>query len=134
MQLKPSCMLNACSESAIPLNTPVWNKCTLEYYVWVHVPHCASRDFELYEIHEIVKPKKEFDIQAYCTYDCIHPWYRIMSVGLNTDVGLHIYRMHLVNKFTDDTISLYFAYRIQETDPYEEYLYMNNTGKCGCNG
>ena len=135
MSLKPSCILNACSECAIPLNTPVWNRCRVEYYVWVKIPTCATRDFELYEIEELVKPKKELDVKAYCIYDSVHPWYRFMSIGLNLDIGLHIYRMHLINRFTDDVISLFFSYRIQEDDPDCEYIYMDHEdGVCKCNG
>lgn len=112
--------------------TPVWNSDEVEYYLWIHVPQIVGRDFELYQIDEMVEPVKELTINDACYHQHMRPWYRLLSPMLNLTPGLHVYRMGFVNRHNSDVISLFFAYVIQCDHPKKPYKYMEPSGRCGC--
>ena len=128
----PVTKLNAVLKKDISSNTPVIHKDEFEYWTWVHVPHEISREFEAFEIHEMEEPIKEFCMATGCSHYRRHPWYRLRSDMLCKCPGLHIYRMHLVNPKTDDVISLFFGYHVQDDDPKKPYIYMDPSERCAC--
>lgn len=128
----PTFKLSAVVKQELPQNTPVFNSGDFEYYLWVQVPKIIARDFSLYEIHEQCEPYKCINLSYFCYHESGRKWYRLLSDKLNKEVGLHVYRMLFVNRYTNDVMSLYFAYVLQNDDPKKPYVYMERDGKCGC--
>jgi len=117
--------------------TPLINKYGFEFYVYVEV------EPEIYKNGFVLTDFEELGTDETYRYICLlqnveylgGPWYRIISLSLDTRPGHHIYRMHMVNKHTDDVVSVYFAYILQDDEPHKPYMYMdkNRLGACCCN-
>ena len=110
--------------------TKILNYKTTEYYMWIHLPSEFNTDWTLYEVHEL-EDNREIYYNLFYRENC-KPWVRFIFEALNKRPGKHIYRLHLVNKKTDDVVSLYFSYVIQDDNPAKPYVYMNNSEGCNC--
>ena len=130
----PVQQLHACVKKDLPSHTVVINHDEFEYYLWVKIPPYIARDFRLYQIDEMSEPVHELDPHLYYADPGpgFHPWYRITSSGLCKCPGLHVYRMHFVDKHNGDTLSLFFGYIVQHDDPKKPYIYMDPEGRCAC--
>ena len=103
----------------------------IEYFLFIEIPEVFARQFELYQIecvdHDAVPLTDSWE------HESGRIWYRVRSSMLNMNPGYHIYRLLFVNKFTDDTSSLYISYVIQDNTPDKPYIYMNRDEEgCGC--
>lgn len=132
MKTIPVFKLEAVPKKSLPSYTPIWNSDELEYYLWVHVPPYVGREFCLYKIEEMSEPTIEHPIQDFVHWDNGRPWFRFYTDKLNRFPGLHIYKLSLVHRRTDDVMSLFFGYVIQCDHPPKPYKYMERDGKCGC--
>lgn len=133
MKAYPVFSLNAAEHKDIAAVSKVFSKAELEYYLFVRIPVCMAYDYELYQIDE-VRNKTEFVcFKGLWDHDINRVWYKFKFFMLNQEVGLHVYRMSMVNKFTNDTAQLYFGYVIQDSDPDKPYKYMDTDrqGVCG---
>lgn len=130
----PCFTLNAVKKSLVAQNTPVINADEFEYYVWIRIPDELVHDFKAVHIEEMGE-----DIRPVCIIKQSSfmggPWYRINSYSLNMHPGYHIYRMQMANVVSNDVVSIFFAYVIQDDSPDKPYLYMDRDGKdaCCCN-
>lgn len=113
----------------LPINTTVLGKEQLEYYTWIHLPHDLSRDFALVQIDNIDDSLPKEVKRAFINRKPGKPWIRIRTGALNQSIGLHRYKITLVNKTSDDVVSLYFAYIMQDNNPDKPYIYMRKEGK-----
>lgn len=119
------CKLIACNYNELPSNTPVINRNEVEYVTWIKIPADFGRDFILYEVNEIVPENKEVEFLNVIEQQCCKPWLKATSSELNLEPGHHVYKISFVNRFTNDTSSLYFSYIIQDDDPDKPYVYMD---------
>lgn len=120
----PVLYLEATTYDNVLKHSKVLNRRALERYLWVHIPDYLSCSFELYEFYEIqTHLERPLELEA-IERDHQRPWFRIDLAKVDTNAGQHIYRLHLINRFTDDVISLYFCYEIQDDDPAQPYNYM----------
>lgn len=130
----PIFSLEADTRSRLPAVTKVINRRDIEYFLWVHVPEQLAQEFELYEIWEQL-PTKCLPVNTIGAVEREgrHPWFQIASHILNKSVGMHIYKLHLVNRYTGDVLSLYFSYILQDDIVDKPYIYMgeDRTG-CAC--
>lgn len=108
------------------------NKSISEYFLWIKLPACLVRDAELYQVGEVLQKStpKCLDWQGFIVRDENHPWLRVAFGILNQSVGMHSYKLCFINKYTDDTFSLYFSYVMQDDEPDKPYLYMKDCGCC----
>lgn len=113
-------------------SSKVFKMYEVEYYLYVHIPHDLCLEYKLFQIDEVSPKSKKCDIMSYIYQECNKPWVRIPTSFLDISIGLHVYRMSFVNRYTNDVISIYFGYTLQNDDPYKPYIYMN-TSLCGCN-
>lgn len=134
MEEYPVFSLDAVCHKDRALASRVFSISEVDYYLYVKIPPRIARAYELYQVHEI-REKEEF----VCHRDLwIHEpgriWYKFRFHMLNKDVGLHVYRLGMVNTCTGDTMHLFFSYTIQNSDPDKPYVYMNSEegGVCGC--
>lgn len=131
MDTIPVFRLDAVLKQDLPSHTPVINSDEFEYYTWIKLPEGFGHFYEVFQIDEMVEPVEEFNMHDFCWHQFNRPWYRLISEKLNRHVGLHVYRMSLVHKFTNDVISLFFGYVVQCDHPQKPYKYMERDGKCG---
>ena len=117
--------LNACTYAQIPCNTPVINKNTLEYYIWIGLPKSISSHIEIFEIYELLPTNEEVDWVRFIIRENCRPWLKIESAFLDTSVGQHLYKLSFVDTMTNDIISLYISYIIQDDNPDKPYIYMD---------
>lgn len=131
----PVNILEACIYKELPKHTKVWNRNTLEYHTWIHLPIELCRSHELFQLDEISKVVTEVDFKDKIKRECNKPWYDIITDLLNTDAGQHIYKMSFINRLTDDISCLYFSYIIQDDNPDKPYIYMDrdNSDVNSCN-
>jgi len=112
----------------LPEHGKVINFRTIEYFLWVKIPDYMSRDFRLVGVFEMCddydKAPSDCDITEFVTREKNRPWIKILTDKINQTVGFHLYKIELVNRFTDDVVSLYFSYIIQNDNPDRPYDYM----------
>lgn len=126
--------LESCTYDDISKYSKVINLNTLEYFLWIHIPEDISRNFELFQIDQVSPKLSEItNFKLFVKRDCRKPWLRITSKILDTSVGMHTYRLQFVNRCTDDVVSLYFCYIIQNDNPDKPYVYMDKDRKCTVN-
>lgn len=122
----------ACLYDNLNDNCKIFNSSELEYYLWIKLPSDITRDCELYQIDEILDKPKVLDWQGFVCREENHPWLRFTFGILKQCIGMHIYRLHFINKYTNDVFSLYFSYIIQNDNPKKPYVYMNTCCTGGC--
>lgn len=132
MSKYPIFELNATTKNRITSESKVINSDEFEYYLWVKLPDHFCKDFYMYSLDEMAEPEVSLPISECCSHENRSSWYRVASDYLNKHVGLHVYRMHMVNRTTNDSISLFFSYVVQCDHPSKPYMYMERNGKCGC--
>lgn len=99
----------------------------LDYYIWLELPHSLSKCLSLYEITEIKSgtDSKVLNFDNKIMQEFKRPWIRAECSLFNMEVGYHIYKLLFYDNKIDETISLYFAYRIQTDNPdRSSYIYM----------
>ena len=127
----PSFNVVADTYDKLPVNAPIINLHTVAFYLWIGIPHELNNDFSFAKLSKIVSTssRDEEDITNHADRVCSRPWIRVPSSVLDLSVGQHIYKLELVNKFTNDPVNLYFNYIIQDDDPPKPYNYMNELRK-----
>lgn len=108
------------------------NKNQIEYYMWFELPHDLSKYLSLYEIVEIKSEKDSgvLNFDGKLMRECKKPWIRVETSLLNMEVGYHIYKLSFFDIKINDTVALYFAYRIQTDNPDKSsYVYMKRGDK-----
>lgn len=122
----PVLSVEACHYKDLPCNSKVFNKNTLDYYLWIHLPPEFGREFTLFEMIELQPESKAVkDFFKFIDRQPKRPWIRTITKILNLDIGYHLYRLCFVHDNTGDVASLYFNYTIQDDHPYKPYVYMN---------
>lgn len=116
-------------------NVKVFNKNTVEYFIYLHIPENLARDCELYEIEDLDHVDVLIEFRDLVQRHCRKPWLRVESRLLDLSCGQHTYRFGFVNTVTDDVFSLYISYCIQDDNPDKPYIYMdgkedNDDGIC----
>lgn len=126
--------LHPYGEAAV--NSVVLNVNQLEYFTWIELPHNIAKFLSLYNIQEFNTPKGPADVEYIdkVTRDCLRPWLKIETSMFNTECGFHMYKFQFVDTRTSDTISLYFAYNLQNDNPDKtSYIYMKGRNAEGFN-
>lgn len=119
--------VTACLQGCIASNTPVINLSTLEYFLWIRIPHNIAREYELYQASQSLPKKADIDnFKLFIEQECRKPWLKITSKILDVSVGFHQYELKFINRYTNDIVTLYFAYIIQNDMPEKSYMYMDN--------
>lgn len=127
----PVFKLNAVKKSLVASNSLVINADEFEYYLWVRVPDDIFKYYRLVDIFETGTKVEHVCMLKSCKYEQ-GPWYRIESSYLNRHPGYHIYMMKMVNIFTNDVVSIFFSYTIQDDSPEKPYKYMDESDACAC--
>lgn len=115
-------IVTACIHSQLASNTPVIKDIAFGSCLYIKLPSDLLQNFSVYEVSEI-DGQSETETRFRCK--CQKPWLEIDSDYLNITPGYHRYQIGLVNKITNDTATLYFAYIIQSNNPDKPYIYMN---------
>ena len=116
--------VDAVKYSEIPSHTKLYNVNEIEYFLWVKLPDVLSRSIQLLDMFEIQPEVKNYNLISTVERECNRPWLRIQTNTLNMVEGLHIYRLNVIDKYTNECVSLYFGYRIQDDNPRKPYIYM----------
>lgn len=124
--------LTACSYNQLPNNTVVINNHQVEFFLWIELPHESSAYIELFQIDEISSGSNELNYHKFLHRAYRRPWIRLNSGILNLEIGQHIYKMSFIDTRTDDVLSLYFSYILQNDNPDKPYVYMDRDRQC-CN-
>ena len=119
--------IEACEYAKLSANTPVINYKTLGYSVFIHLPQHVIKHNKIYHIHEIHPKVTTVDLHTDVKFDNCRPWIQFFSSKLNCSIGLHTYKIDLVNDATYDTSALYFSYIIQDDNPDKPYVYMKES-------
>lgn len=110
--------------------SPVFHKYEIEYFLYVHFPKEMNRDYELFQVDEVSPTAQKVPMGTFIEREFGKPWINIKSGILNLDIGKHIYRLSFVNKYSNDVVSLYFGYIIQDDKPDKPYIYMKGVEGC----
>lgn len=123
----PTFFIRTCEYAELSKYTIVINKYTTDRILWFSVTPQIAQKFTLYQIDEI-RPTGpvEVDYSEKLEHDCCNVWYQLMFDVLNQEPGQHIYRLHFINTSTKETVSLYFAYILQDDNPDTPYIYMKS--------
>lgn len=104
----------------------VFSSYEIEHFLFVKVDSMFARDYELYQVHEVVDDVRPVCCKRLWEHDPGRPWYRFESARLNLGVGYHCYRLSFVNTRTNNTSVRYIAYAIQSADADKPYMYMDD--------
>lgn len=119
----------------LPMHTPVINVHQIGEVVWIELPTGVSKQFELFELHEVGQTNTEVMFTG-CIERCNMIWLKVKASILNRSAGQHVYRLSFIDKTTLDTHYLYVSYVIQDNNPDKPYIYMqtsDNICNCECN-
>lgn len=116
--------LVASTYNRINEHVQVFNKSELEYYLWIKLDVDIPSTYVLLNSYELIGGKREESITHVFIRD--NPtWIKAPTELLNLLPGYHIYRLEFVETSTSNTVSLYFAYILQDDNPSKPYIYMN---------
>lgn len=127
----PAFRTKAVKKSDLASNTPLINVDEIEYFLWIEVPNDIFRDYRLVDVAELGENITPYCILKYTQY-AGGPWYKVDTSMLNKRPGYHRYCMKMVNIHTDDVVSIFFAYILQDDSPEKPYKYMENSQTQGC--
>lgn len=125
LQEYPVIRINAVDKNKVALNTVIINPKYVDGFVWIKIPsYIKDRNFGFIGIAEVTNG--DADVKTYDTVikDPYHPWVKIKFDYLNQNPGYHMYKLSFANRFTNDVISVYFAYQYQMDNPEKPYDYM----------
>lgn len=106
----------------------VIHKSCMEFYTQIRLPAELSQKLSLCGVYDLGESDEPVEIQYTAddiSRDCMHPWLRVATSWLNTNIGYHLYKFSFVHIGTDEVMSLYLAYRIQGVPSEKSYIYMN---------
>lgn len=106
---------------------PVVRKYEVEYYLYVHIPEELCKLYKLFQVDSIAPKHCTLPMNQLIQQECFKPWIRINTAVLDLSIGLHTYKLSMVNTLTNDVVSIYFGYIIQDDDPDKPYVYMKST-------
>lgn len=116
--------LEATELDNLPGATRVINKSQAEHFLMVSTDVLyTGSEFQLYQMDEVTDKgcvQVNLDVQ----HECGRVWYQLPFEQLNQSPGHHKYRMRFVQTQTGLTVSLYFAYILQDDNPEKPYIYM----------
>lgn len=121
--------LNRINTYAVPYSdvvshTPVINKLQFEDVLWVEMLNIRSHDVTVESISDYDTGEEiELTEEAYFR-NMKSRWIRLSVDVLNSEVGMHIYKIALKDERSTDTVNLYFAYTIQDDNLEKPYVYM----------
>jgi len=125
----PVVQLKACEFSNLSDCSPVWNKSTIPYYVYIRVSADIMRECALYQVDEICD-KSSRPVIPHAIVRDTNCWLRATMELLNLDPGHHVYKLSFIRRFDNAVFSLYIAYYVQDDNPEKPYVYMNRES-CG---
>lgn len=115
-------------------NCTIVNKRQLSPYLWLELPHSCASALSLYSISGMksdIKDTSEFEslnFEGKLLRECKKPWIRAETSLFDTETGYHLYKLSFFDSAIDDTVDLYFSYRIQTDNPDKSsYVYMERT-------
>lgn len=123
----PVFSLVACTFDKLIYNTPIFNQSTVEYFLWVKLPSDIIKDCELYQVDECQPNNREVNWLNSIERDHNKPWLKITFRIFSNHVGMHIYKLSFINRYTNDVVPLYIAYIIQDDNPDKPYVYMRKS-------
>lgn len=124
--MKPYFLLDCTDESRLPAVTKSFTKSAIDATAYLKLPSYVDREFVLYQVEQLEPDIADVDISAYVKDCCCNnSWLDISVDGLNLHQGYHKYRVCFINKFTNETYSLFFAYIINDDHPDKDYIYMS---------
>lgn len=127
MSQHPVFSLDAVLRKDLAFAAKLFNIYDMEYFLWVRVDPTIAKIYSLYQLDEVDSPTKwDINLSDICSHEHGRIWYKFNSMMLNRDPGQHIYRMHMVNRENEATISLYFSYIVQREDTKKSYVYMKD--------
>lgn len=129
----PVFRISAVQHKDVASNCKVFSLQEFEYYLYVDTPVYIAKEYELYQVDEIVNDAEFLCIRDLYDHEPGRKWYRFKSAMMNKETGYHTYRLSFVNTRTDDTCLLYIAYVVQNNHPTKEYMYMDEDERtCNC--
>lgn len=127
MNQYPVFSLDAVLRKDLAFATKLFNIHDMEYFLWIKVDPTIAKVYTLYQLDEVDSTEKfDIDLKEICSHEPGRIWYKFNSIMLNRKPGQHVYRMHMVNKENETTISLYFSYIVQREDTKKTYVYMKD--------
>lgn len=122
----PQNTLQLCRYVDISKYHKVYSLYDVPFYWYIKIPDELNERVSFVGIYEFGTGLEPIpDIQNFVCRECKRPWLRIRSERLKTDIGLHVYRIDLIDIHTDDLINMYISYTIQSDDPEKPYVYMD---------
>ncbi len=110
--------------------SPVFHDYEIEYYLYVQIPKYVASEYTLFQIDEVSPNRKEIPIAGFIDACLGKSWIRIKARILDLSIGSHVYKFSFVSKYTNDVVSLYFGYILQDSNPDKPYIYMNRDDQC----
>ena len=114
----------------LSLVAKTFNRASLDYFLWVHLPE-EFKYCSFVQIDELLPKRRCIDVGPAIERQKCRPWLRIVFPVLDQDAGLHIYKITFVNRYTDDVVSAYISYAIQDDNPNKPYIYMRQEDASG---
>ena len=124
--MKPYFLLDCTDESRLPAVTKSFTKSAIDATAYLKLPSYVDGEFVLYQVEQLEPDISDVDVLAYVKDCCCsNSWLDISVYVLNLSQGYHKYRICFINKFTNETYSLFFAYIINDDHPDKDYIYMS---------
>lgn len=123
----PTMFLSCESYQNLPLVTKVLNSKNIPYKLPVFLGNMSIQDCTVYEISEMADEPVLVPFNGY-EIMCGKPWIDIESDYINQSEGQHIYKVSMINKYSQDVFDLFFSYIVQNDNPDKPYIYMKRNG------
>ena len=122
--------VNAGSRDEVLSKVQTFNQSEIEYVLHVKIPKLYVKNHAFVGVVD-VDTGKEIQTPILRLFKFRYPWIDIKSCTLNNEIGLHVYKIELLNLYNDEVEHLFFAYRVQSDHPEKPYIYMDNARKGG---
>lgn len=129
--LKPDNVFKLFPYRTALVNSKIINMKQLSQYFWLELPHSCASALSLYDISGMksdtqgISEFESLEFEGKLLRECKKPWIRAETALFDTEVGYHLYKLSFFDSSIDDTVDLYFSYRIQTDNPDKSsYVYM----------
>lgn len=123
--------IKACPFKDVYMNSKMFNCSQLNYTLFVELPKDMACTLEPIELRETAVKDSE-DIITSCNWICGRYWLDVKFDAMNKNPGYHLYRITFIDRISNLTSYLYFAYTVQADLPEKPYVYMDQNGECNC--
>ena len=107
-------------------HTRLINLHQLGHVAYIKIPDDMASTCNLFKTEDITDKPFEIDYIPFIQREEMRPWFRVDIYFFNKTEGFHLYKFTFIDIITDELLTLYLTYTIQNDNPDKPYVYMRS--------